>query len=96
MIERITCIYSSRCQNQEDVINKPDEGSCDDDYDSIGDYDTDEDEIEEEEKMRMRENALTMNKMAELKRQLQNLSMTRKNKQVYTKNKLLPVLMINF
>jgi hypothetical protein len=31
----------------------------------------------------MRENALTMNKMAELKRQLQNLSMTRKNKQVY-------------
>ena len=69
-------------QNQEDLIVKRDEGSCDDEYDSIGDYDSDEEDIEEEEKLRMRENALTMNKMAELKRQLQNLSMTRKNKQV--------------
>ena len=59
-----------------------DEGSCDDEYDSIGDYDSADDELEEDEKSRMRENALTMNKMAELKRQLQNLSMIKKNKQV--------------
>ena len=63
------------------MVAKPDEGSCDDDYDSIGDYEYDEDDVDEEQKSRMRENAQTMKKMSELKQQLQNLSMSRKNKQ---------------
>ena len=60
------------------MVAKPDEGSCDDEYDSIGDYEYD---VDEEQKSRMRENAQTMKKMSELKQQLQNLSMSRKNKQ---------------
>ena len=72
-----------RLQNPEDVqLNK---NSCDNEYNSIGDDDYDDTDIEEDDdKLRIRENALTMNKMAELKRQLQNLSMTRKFKQVLT------------
>ena len=70
-----------RLQNPEDVqLNK---NSCDNEYNSISDDDYDDTDIEEDDdKLRIRENALTMNKMAELKRQLQNLSMTRKFKQV--------------
>ena len=65
-----------------DSIDSRDEGSCDDDYDSLEESASDKD-FEEEEISRMAENAVTMNKMAELKKQLQNLSMTRKNKQVH-------------
>ena len=70
-----------RLQNHEDVqLNL---NSCDNEYSSISDGDYDDTDIEEDDdKIRTRENALTMNKMAELKRQLQNLSMTRKFKQV--------------
>ena len=64
-----------------DSIDSRDEGSCDDDYDSLEESASDKD-FEEEEISRMAENAVTMNKMAELKKQLQNLSMTRKSKQV--------------
>ena len=70
-------------QNHEDV--QIDLNSCDNEYSSISDGDYDDTDIEEDDdKIRTRENALTMNKMAELKRQLQNLSMTRKFKQVIT------------
>ena len=74
-----------RLQNHEDVqLNL---NSCDNEYSSISDGDYDDTDIEEDDdKIRTRENALTMNKMAELKRQLQNLSMTRKFKQVVQKN----------
>ena len=65
------------------MIDKLSDGSCDNEYDSMAD-DDDDDMIEEDEKSRMRENARTMNKMAELKKQLQNLSMTKKSKQVYS------------
>ena len=78
--------FSYRLHHQQDLIANRDEGSCDDDYDSVGDYASNED-VEEEENMRMAENAVTMNKMAELKKQLQNLSMTKKNKQVYETTK---------
>ena len=72
-----------RLQNHEDV--KLNLNSCDNEYSSISDGDYDDTDIEEDDdKIRTRENALTMNKMAELKRQLQNLSMTRKFKQVVT------------
>ena len=64
-----------------DSIDSRDEGSCDDDYDSLEEFASDKD-FEEEEISRRAENAVTMNKMAELKKQLQNLSMTRKNKLV--------------
>ena len=75
-----------RLQKYEDVqLNKADNSSCDNEYNSISDGDYDDTDIEEDDdKIRTRENALTMNKMAELKRQLQNLSMTRKFKQVIT------------
>ena len=70
-----------RLQNHEYVqLNL---NSCDNEYSSISDGDYDDTDIEEDDdKIRTRENALTMNKMADLKRQLQNLSMTRKFKQV--------------
>ena len=72
-----------RLQNYEGIQLKPDDGSCDNEYNSISDSNYDDSDIEEDDdKIRTRENALTMNKMAELKRQLQNLSMTRKFKQV--------------
>ena len=74
-----------RLQNYENLQIKPDGSPCDNEYNSISDGDYDDTDIEEDDdKIRTRENALTMNKMADLKRQLQNLSMTRKFKQVVT------------
>ena len=76
-----------RLQNYENLRIKPDGSSCDNEYNSISDGDYDDTDIEEDDdKIRTRENALTMNKMAEIKRQLQNLSMTRKFKQVVTRS----------
>ena len=73
---------------QDERIAKPDEGSYDEHCDSLRKYEADEQDEEEEQKItRMRENTLTMNKMSELKRQLQNLSMSRKNKKVFQTNK---------
>ena len=73
-----------RLKVQAERIAKHDEGSYDEECDSLRDYEDDEQNDEEEQKMaRMRENNLTMNKMSELKRQLQNLSMSRKNKKVF-------------
>ena len=71
-----------RLNRLKDSIDSRDVGSCDDDYDSLEEFASDKD-FEVEEISRMAENAVTMNKMAELKKQLQNLSMTRKNKQVH-------------
>ena len=72
----------NRLNRLKDSIDSRDVGSCDDDYDSLEEFASDKD-FEVEEISRMAENAVTMNKMAELKKQLQNLSMTRKNKQVH-------------
>ena len=79
------CYLLFRIQNYENVQITPHGSSCDNEYNSISDGDYDDSDIEDDDdKIRTRENALTMNKMAELKRQLQNLSMTRKFKQVVT------------
>ena len=79
-LRRVDFIFiNCRLHQQNDLLANRDEGSCDDDYDSLGDYTSNED-VEEEK--RMAENAVTMNKMADLKKQLQNLSMSRKNNQV--------------
>ena len=70
-----------RLLRRNDAISDREEGSCDDEYDSLEECYSDED-FEDDENSRTAENEKTMNKMAELKKQLQNLSMTRKNKQV--------------
>ena len=79
------CYLLFSLQNNENVQIRPDGGSCDNEYNSISDSNYDDtDSEEDDDKVRTRENALTMKKMAELKRQLQNLSMTRKFQQVVT------------
>ena len=86
IIKGVWCIFLwfhfLRILPRNDSIGNREEGSCDDEYDSLEECYSDE-EFEDDENSRTAENAKTMNKMAELKKQLQNLSMTRKNKQVY-------------
>ena len=80
-------LFLFRLKVQDERIARHGEGPYDEECDSLRDYEADEQDVEEEQKMtRMRENTLTMNKMSELKRQLQNLSMSRKNKKVFQTN----------